>query len=46
MGQPGTMGSPGMVPPRAGTAENPVGGPPGIVSTQEGIWRSWNITNT
>ena len=23
MGQPGTMGSPGMVPPRAGTAENP-----------------------
>ena len=35
MGQPGMMGSPGMVPPRAGTAENPVGRPPGIVSTQE-----------
>jgi hypothetical protein len=29
------MGSPGMAPPRAGTAENPVGGPPGIVSAQE-----------
>jgi hypothetical protein len=35
MGQPGMMGSPGMVPPRTGTAENPVGGPPGIVSAQE-----------
>ena len=35
MGQPGMMGGPGMVPPRAGTAENPVGGPPGIVSAQE-----------
>jgi hypothetical protein len=35
MGQPGMMGSPGMVSPRAGTAENPVGGPPGIVSAQE-----------
>jgi hypothetical protein len=35
LGQPGMMGSPGMVPPRAGTAENPVGGPPGIVSAQE-----------
>jgi hypothetical protein len=34
MGQPG-MGQPGMTPPRAGTAANPVGGPPGIVSTQE-----------
>ena len=29
------MGQPGMAPPRAGTAENPVGGPPGIVSAQE-----------
>ena len=29
------MGQPGMMPPRAGTASNPVGGPPGIVSTQE-----------
>ncbi len=37
MGQPGMMGSPGMVPPRAGTAANPVGGPPGIVSAQEGF---------
>jgi hypothetical protein len=35
MGQPGMMNSPGMTPPRAGTAENPVGGPPGIVSAQE-----------
>ncbi|MDH3676868.1 MAG: zinc-ribbon domain-containing protein [Nitrosopumilus sp.] len=35
MGQPGMMGSPGIVPPRAGTAANPVGGPPGIVSAQE-----------
>ena len=34
MGQPG-MGQPGMTPPRAGTAENPVGGPPGIVSAQQ-----------
>ena len=34
MGQPG-MGQPGMGQPRAGTAENPVGGPPGIVSAQE-----------
>ncbi len=31
------MGQPGMVPPRAGTADNPVGGPPGIVSVQEGF---------
>lgn len=35
MGQPGMMGAPGMIPPRKGTAENPVGGPPGIVSAQE-----------
>ena len=35
MGQPGMMGGPGIVPPRAGTKENPVGGPPGIVSAQE-----------
>ena len=35
MGTPGLM--PGGMPPRAGTAENPVGGagPPGIVSAQE-----------
>jgi hypothetical protein len=35
MGTPGSM--PGGMPPRAGTAENPVGGagPPGIVSAQE-----------
>ena len=31
------MGQPEMVPPRAGTAANPVGGPPGIVSAQEGF---------
>jgi len=31
------MGQPGMVPPRAGTADNPVGGPPGIVSAQQGF---------
>ena len=38
MGQPGMMGGPGgMVPPRTGTADNPVGGPPGIVSAQEGF---------
>ncbi len=35
MGQPGMMGGQGMTQPRAGTAENPVGGPPGIVSAQE-----------
>ena len=38
MGQPGMMagGMPGGMPPRAGTAQNPVGGgPPGIVSAQE-----------
>ena len=34
MGQPGMMA--GGMPPRAGTAQNPVGGgPPGIVSAQE-----------
>lgn len=35
MGTPGSM--PGGMPPRAGTADNPVGGagPPGIVSAQE-----------
>ena len=33
MGNPGGMA--GGIPPRAGTAENPVGGPPGIVSAQE-----------
>ena len=37
MGQPGMTGNAGMVPPRAGTAENPVGGPPGIVSAQQGF---------
>jgi len=35
MGQPGMMAGSGMTPPRAGTAANPVGGPPGIVSAQE-----------
>ena len=38
MGQPGMMagGMAGGMPPRAGTAQNPVGGgPPGIVSAQE-----------
>ena len=35
MGQPGMMAG-GMQPgPRAGTAENPVGGPPSIMSTPE-----------
>jgi len=33
MGNPGGMA--GGMPPRAGTAANPVGGPPGIVSAQE-----------
>jgi hypothetical protein len=37
MGQPGMAASPGMMPPRAGTADNPVGGPPRIVSAQEGF---------
>jgi len=37
MGNPGMMGGgmAGGVPPRSGTAQNPVGGPPGIVSAQE-----------
>jgi len=35
MGNPGGMAGGMGVPPRAGTAENPVGGPPGIVSAQE-----------
>jgi len=35
MGQPGMMAGSGMMPPRAGTAANPIGGPPGIVSAQE-----------
>ena len=36
MGQPGMMGGGGMSPPpRAGTKDNPVGGPPGIVSAKE-----------
>lgn len=38
MGQTGMMGGPGgMIPPRAGTATNPVGGPPGIVSAGQGF---------
>ena len=38
MGQPGMAGGSGMVAsPRAGTPDNPVGGPPGIVSTQQGF---------
>lgn len=36
MGQPG-MTQPGAPPPRAGTSDNPVGGPPGIVSAQQGF---------
>lgn len=36
MGQPGMMGGPGgMVQPRPGTPDNPVGGPPGIVSASD-----------
>ena len=38
MGNPGMMagsGMAGMMPPRSGTAQNPVGGPPGIVSANE-----------
>ncbi len=35
MGNPGMMAGGAGMPPRAGTAENPVGGPPGIVSAQE-----------
>ncbi len=34
MGQPGMMSGMG-VPPRSGSAQNPVGGPPGIVSGQQ-----------
>ena len=37
MGQPGVMGGGSAPPPRAGTADNPVGGPPGIVSAQQGF---------
>jgi len=38
MGQTGMTGGPGgMIPPRAGTAANPVGGPPGIVSAGQGF---------
>ena len=42
MGQPGMMGGTGpgggmAPPPRAGTASNPVGGPPGIVSAEQGF---------
>jgi len=35
MANPGGMAGGTVMPPRAGTAENPVGGPPGIVSAQE-----------
>jgi len=35
MGNPGGMAGGAGMPPRAGTAGNPVGGPPGIVSAQE-----------
>ena len=35
MGQPGMMAGGMGAPPRAGTAQNPVGGPPGIVSAKE-----------
>ncbi len=35
MGNPGMMAGGMGAPPRAGTSENPVGGPPGIVSAQE-----------
>ncbi len=35
MGNPGGMAGGGGTPPRAGTAGNPVGGPPGIDSAQE-----------
>ena len=35
MGQPGMMAGGMGAPPRTGTAQNPVGGPPGIVSAQE-----------
>ncbi len=42
MGQPGMTGG-GMTPPRAGTAENPVGGPPGIVSAKEGFGQAGTL---
>lgn len=35
MGQPGMIAGGMGMPPRSGTAQNPVGGPPGIVSAQE-----------
>ena len=35
MGQPGMMAGQMGMPPRTGTPQNPVGGPPGIVSAQE-----------
>ncbi len=35
LAQPGMMAGGMGAPPRSGTAENPVGGPPGIVSAQE-----------
>ena len=35
MGQPGMMAGGMGMPPRSGTAQNPVGGPPGIVSAKE-----------
>jgi zinc-ribbon domain len=35
MGNPGGMAGGMGMPPRAGTPDNPVGGPPGIVSAQE-----------
>ena len=38
MGTPGMMpGMAGTMPPRSGTAQNPVGGPPGIVSANDGF---------
>lgn len=42
MGQPGMMGG-GMTQPRAGTADNPVGGPPGIVSAKEGFGQAGTL---
>ncbi len=37
MGSPGMPGSSGMYDQRTGTAENPVGRPPGIISAQQGF---------
>ena len=38
MGSPGMMGGVGMQPPpRAGTPDNPVGGPPSVISAQQGF---------